>query len=118
MTISIPDIGNLTQSLKERTKSLGTVRVYNNPFPSIFNVIVEIEYAKPITMTQSGLHINQHNGICALNPPIAVCSALPRQHGKYVRFNFIINEATHSPTDINQAIEQFVELAAVGFWVN
>ena len=117
MTTTIPDIGNLTQSLKERTKSLGAVRVYNNPFPSIFNVIAEIEYAKPITMTTSGLHINQ-NGICALNPPIAMCSAMPRQHGKYVRFNFIINEDTHSPTDIKQAIEQFVELVSVGFWVS
>ena len=118
MITTIPDIGNLTQSLKEKTKALGTVRVYNNPFPSIFNVIVEIEYAKPISMTKLGLHINQHNGMCALNPPIVVCSAMPRQHGKYVRFNFIINEVTHSPTDINQAIEQFVEFASVGFWVS
>jgi len=68
-------------------------------------------------MTKAGLHINR-NGICALNPPIAVCSAMPRQHGKYVRFNFIINESAHSPTDINSAIEQFVELASVGFWVS
>lgn len=118
MTISIPDVGNLTQFLKEKTQSLGVVRVYSNPFPSIFNTIVEIEYTKPITMTPAGLHINQNTGMCALNPPIAICSALPRLHGKYVRFNFIINETIHSPTDINQAIEQFVELASVGFWVN